>query len=129
MNQIIIIIGLPGSGKTTLSQTYVGYRIFDDFVSKFADGVTVYKAIKKGNIILNDPRMCKYDIFCKFVKRLEGRGTIKLILFENNAEQCIINAASYGKASAEFIRNMSRTYNLDNYKDYDCEIIKVFNNS
>src|SRR5205085_12093856 len=96
-HQVLIIIGLPGCGKTTYSQHLNDYIIFDDFINKFYDGFAI-KAIQLGkSICLIDPRLCINNIFCKYIREIEKyieRENIKLVLFENNPDQCLRNIKS-----------------------------------
>ena len=49
---IIIIIGLPCSGKTVLSNEYLnkGYKLFDDFLDNYFDN-TLLNCVKNNKLI------------------------------------------------------------------------------
>ena len=67
---VIIIIGLPCSGKTELSKTFIGYHIFDDFISTFYNDKVISYIMKNRKICLNDPRLCIYDTFIKYMNKI-----------------------------------------------------------
>ena len=127
---MLIIIGLAGSGKTTYFQQNLSnkYELFDDFISNFFDGEIIEKINEE--ICLIDPRLCDFELFKEIMMEIEkyiNRDKIKLILFENNPEGCIENSRMRQKKNVEkMIEIYSRKYDLDNYRDYDCEIIKVY---
>ncbi len=127
---MLIIIGLAGSGKTTyfnknLSNTY---ELYDDFISNFFNGEIIEKINEE--ICLIDPRLCDFELFKKIMIEIEkyiDKSQIKLILFENNPEKCLINAQKRkGKNVAKMIEIYSKKYDLNNYKEYNHEIIKVY---
>lgn len=127
---ILIIIGLAGSGKTTYFNQYLSkdYKVFDDFISNFFDGEVMGKINEE--ICLIDPRLCDYEMFKKIMIEIEkfiDKSKIKLLLFENNPEKCLINALTRKKKNvAKMIEIYSKKYDLKNYMDYDYEIIKVY---
>lgn len=127
---MLIIIGLAGSGKTTYFQQNLSnkYELFDDFVSNFFNGEIIEKLNEE--ICLIDPRLCDYELFKNIMNEIEkfiDRSKIKLILFENNHEQCLINSRTRHKKNVEkMIEIYSKKYDLDNYQDYDYEILKVY---
>lgn len=122
---LIIIIGLPGSGKTTLaSSKYKDYKLFDDFIFNFYNG-EVISAIQSGdNVCLTDPRLCLPDIFNRYIETLQqyiNKQNIKLIVFKNNPEQCKLNKP----CRTPTINKYTKFYNIDTYKDFDVEEINV----
>ena len=127
---MLIIIGLAGSGKTTYFQQNLSnkYELFDDFVSNFFDGEIIEKINEE--ICLIDPRLCNFELFKEIMMEIEkyiNRDKIKLILFENNPEGCLENSRMRQKKNVEkMIEIYSRKYDLDNYRDYDYEILKVY---
>jgi len=133
MVQLILIVGLPGSGKTTLSNELKekGYEIYDDFITHFYDGhaLTAIKNNKK--VCLNDPRLCSYEIFQRqmdIILKFISKDKIKLVLFENNSEKCIINATGRKddrKGIRETIEYYSKLYDLNKYIEYDHVVLNV----
>lgn len=127
---MLIIIGLAGSGKTTYFRQNLSnkYELFDDFISNFFDGEVIEKINEE--ICLIDPRLCDFELFKEIMMEIEkyiDRNKIKLMLFENNPERCLENSRMRQKKNVEkMIEIYSKKYDLENYKDYDCEILKVY---
>jgi len=132
--KLIIIIGLPASGKTTYyNENFKDiYLFFDDFVSNMVSGELI-KSLKKTNqdICIADPRLCNYSIFTKVMKIIEeiiDKSDISLILFENNKDKCIINAKKRKNKNVEkTIEYLSNIYNYENYNNYNYEIKEIKN--
>ena len=130
---LIIIIGLAGSGKTSYFKSNKDlrdkYEFHDDFIRNFFDGEVMEKIKEGKDICLADPRLCNPRIFNDFIKeilKVLNKTEIKLLLFENNPERCLINANKrIGKNVTKMIETYSKNYNLDNYLEFDCEILKV----
>jgi adenylate kinase family enzyme len=130
--KLLIIIGLPGSGKTTYFNENLKdkYEFYDDFISNIIDGKLIREIKKKEkDICVADPRLCNYQTFLRTISifnQFIDKSDISLILFENNKDKCIINAEKRGtrlvKKTIEF---NSMIYNLSNYNDYNHEIIKI----
>ena len=133
--QLIIVIGLPGSGKTTMCQklqTLNGYIIFDDFINNFYDG-ELLDTIQSGNkVCINDPRLCQHIIFEKYIsifKKYVNHDNIYLILFENNPNQCIKNVLQRNNNKVGIIntiKNNSKMYSTDNYTKWNHQIISPY---
>jgi len=127
---LIIIIGLAGSGKTTYYHEKIDkrYKLYDDFISNFFDGEIIEKINE--DLCLIDPRLCNYELFKKIMIEIEkfiDKSQIKLLLFENNDERCLINAEKRGdKKVSKMIEIYSKKYDLKNYQGYDYEILKVY---
>lgn len=126
--KVIIIIGLPGSGKTTISNKFTDYLIFDDFLNKFYDGKVLEAMQLNKKICLIDPRLCIYEIFNKYmdiIKTNINKNDIHLILFRNEPEKCIANVTIRNddrNGIIETINKYSVKYSLDNYADYSSHI-------
>jgi len=131
--KLIIIIGLPGSGKTTYFHEKLkplGFQFFDDFVSSMCNG-TMIRAIKDGttDICIADPHLCNYETFLKVMNSIEvyiDKSNISIILFENDKDKCLLNASKrFNKSVSRTIEFNSRIYDLNNYNGYDCKIEKI----
>ncbi len=131
--KLIIIIGLPGSGKTTYFHEKLkplGFLFFDDFVSSMCNGKMI-RAIKDGtnDVCIADPRLCNFEIFRRVMKVIEdyiNKSAIKLILFENDKNKCLLNACKRATKNVDkAIEFNSKIYNPDYYKDYDCTIEEI----
>jgi hypothetical protein len=127
---MLIIIGLAGSGKTSYFHKNLSnkYELFDDFISNFFNGEIIEKINEE--LCLIDPRLCDYNLFKKIMIEIEkfiNKSQIKLILFENNPEKCLINSQKRNKKNvSKMIEIYSKKYDLNNYLDYNHEIIKVY---
>lgn len=133
-HKIVIIIGLPGSGKTTYANTLTNYLIFDDFIRDFYNG-EIIKFIKMGKYVcLNDPRLCIMNVFNRYIKEILTFVSIKdihLILFENNPDIClknIDNRIDNRKGIKQSINQYSLYYDLNNYQKYSHTIKAVYSN-
>ena len=122
---LTIVIGLPGSGKTFFSNT-LGIKVFDDFIFNFYSGELLNDIENNIDVCINDPRLCNYTIFQRYMKIFEKRidkNNIQLYLFENDPDKCKQNA---NKNVNDFIDNYTKIYNLDNYKSYNTTILTSF---
>lgn len=128
--QILLVIGLPLSGKSTLiSQLDLSeFIIFDDFVSYYFE-CKISKSIQLGQkVCLIDPRLCLFNIFSQYITEFQSfqidgspisLNQIKLILFENNPNQCLSNIS----LRCDRIKNIEKTI-IEYSKRYDLKIIK-----
>jgi GTPase SAR1 family protein len=127
---IIILIGLPCSGKTTFLKSLKTYEIYDDFISTIYDG-ELFEAIEDPNkkICIADPRLCRYETFERYIKIFEGKHNILLILFENNAVKCLKNLESRTTAKnvTTEIEFFSKIYNIYKYKKYPHIVLSIKN--
>lgn len=130
---LIIIIGLAGSGKTSYynsnEELKDNYELYDDFLRNFFDGEVIEKISEDRNICLADPRLCNPKIFNDFIEtilKVLDKSKIKILLFENNPERCLINANKrIDKNVNKMIEIYSKIYDLNNYLEFNYEIIKV----
>jgi hypothetical protein len=121
-----IVIGLPCSGKTYLSRQ-LGAKTYDDFIFNFYSGELI-RDLKSGiDVCINDPRLCNYEIFKRYMDIFENfctKTAIILYLFENNPEQCKKNMNE--KNVSKFIEFYTKLYDLKNYHSYKHIIVPVF---
>jgi len=110
--EIVILVGLPASGKTTYSLSkYPNYFQGDDFLNNLDSSKeqSVYQSHlyenfiealnKKQNIVLNDIIFCNSEYLLKTIKETEkicdDRNIdykLNIFYFENNPSQCKKNA-------------------------------------
>ena len=134
--RVIILIGLPGSGKSTYIENNIDidkYLIFDDFLDQFFNDQIVEKLINGENVCLSDPRLCSFNTYLRVVRKLEkfiSKDQIYLLLFENDKDKCLRNNSlrnnSLRKRIEIDINNFSLVYNLSNYSKYQNTIVKCY---
>lgn len=122
---LIILIGLPASGKTTYYNEIIDntYKFYDDFITDIYDG-NLLKDIKNNlKLCISDPRLCNFDTFKQIMKEIEKyitKDKIKIILFPNNKLSCLINASKRNKKNVNnMIEIYSSLYKIENYLDYN----------
>jgi tRNA uridine 5-carbamoylmethylation protein Kti12 len=152
--EIILIIGLPGSGKSTLIKNdYANetkFKVFDDFKScavldcdNFAYSryyPHLVKEIKEGskNIVISDISFCEdkkfeeaYKILDWWITEFSFDYKIKLVIFKNEPAKCIKNIdRSNGRNKQKRIEMVKKfSPNFDPYRmkktNDDC-IIDVY---
>ena len=123
--KITIIVGLPGSGKTTFAKTLVKENVvlFDDpgALQKTFDEMMLYINQNKGDAIVTDI-YCFNETTRKGVEEyLYSNGVSKIdwIFFENDPESCIKNIKTRNEISGfekyvseNRIKLMSREYTI-----------------
>lgn len=131
-SKVIIIIGLPGSGKSTFALNMTSHIIFDDFITTYYNGKVSHALSSDDKICLIDPRLCIPSIWTRYITKIEkyvDRSNIHLILFENNMEACLNNI----KKRNDRIYNMENTikeyhkcYDIDNYKEWQYSLMPIW---
>ena len=139
MINIILIVGLPGSGKSELSKMINRdndnkYHIIDD--PKNFD--TDIKPYLDRNLIITDPALCfeqNRESAIKYITSLVSDVKIDWIFFENDPESCLLNSKNRNiklvregkpqrKVSA-FIKNLNRFYTIPKGSN----VISVYKNN
>jgi hypothetical protein len=126
MCQLLIVIGLPGSGKSTYCSYFKDRLIIDDFLNTMFNGDLI-KYLKEGKkIIINDPRLCIKKTFLRTMTQLErllDRKDICLFLMLVGIDQCRLNIMRRHEDGD--IRNVEKNleymytqYDLNNYNGY-----------
>lgn len=121
--KVIHIVGLPGSGKTTLGNTLAKSPkslFLDDFLFDVSGSVKAFKDSECQTLILTDPRLCyhsKEEIASRTIKcfGLDGDENFVFHYFQNDPEACMINAQREPKPNGgteNFIRMVSRRYTV-----------------
>ncbi len=138
MQKIIIIIGLPGSGKSTyisLNEEFKGAIVCDDYHKssykrsrEFIDSI-YFEDLKKGliagkDVVISDIAFCKPDRLDKITQNiqsllseLEIKATLECRYFENNPKACIDNIFRRNRTDRvqqeiDFINKTSSDYNV-----------------
>lgn len=127
-NNLIIVVGLPASGKTTYCiNNFPDYKMYDDFIKNFYNNNLIDKLKNNINkkIIINDPRLCDPRIFIKYIKiflNYVSLSKIKFIFFENAPEKCITNSKKRNEKKdtnlMNTILNYSNIYRIDEIKNF-----------
>lgn len=134
--RLIVIIGLPGSGKSTFAKEFAenGYEIYDDFIWEFLNR-KLLRAINSGaKVCINDPRLCDFKQFKRYMEditkyiKLEE---IVLILFKNDLSKSIENLNERYETKSKTIRDkvifslnqLSKTYDIENYMNIGYDVM------
>lgn len=88
MYNIIVIIGLPGSGKTEYSKNFSDYELFDDMGTNI-EKLDHYKQFQ--NIVITCPFLCNFpkNFIEQKIKEFFGNCHITFYAFENDLNQCL----------------------------------------
>lgn len=109
-SDIILIVGLPGSGKTSLAVQLGPDILIDD--PKTIDEVMDHQNFNL--MVITDPVFCMPRVLQAAIARLRQEypySTISCIYFENNSEQCKKNASTRAdKNVTKYIEMLSEEY-------------------
>jgi len=155
-NELILVVGLPGSGKTHLLKHEFSdstkYIIFDDvkanavlncsdftYSQHYPDIINEMKSSTK-HIVISDIDFCNYekykrirDILNWWINEMKYRYSIKLIVFENAPDKCINNVEKQiGKDEKSrtnrkaMINRYSQIYDPIKYVENPNEILSIY---
>lgn len=117
--EIILIIGLPGSGKTEYART-LNIPVIDDPEVNYPTQREMLIRVKELlsdnlKICITTPSLCNTYIRKGAEKLLtkKTKAKISFIFFANDPEQCRINVAARndGRKVEEYISRLTETYN------------------
>lgn len=120
MREVHLIIGLPGSGKTTFAKNLLenlGGVLFDD-VNNIEDREQIFAETTANTIIMTDPHLCAANPTSIMDKLMEWFGDdlcLTTYLFKPNVEQSLenIKARNDGRIISKYtIEKMNEGYNL-----------------
>ena len=112
MTKVLIIVGLPGSGKTTFGKKQKDAFFIDDIKDKNE----IEKAINNKHqfVVISDPYLIFEKNRISAKKHLLGLGIkeIEWIFFENNKEKCLKNVKKRNdnRKVESFINLFSKNY-------------------
>lgn len=134
MTKVIMLVGLPGSGKTTYAQTHLNSAVLFDDPSASPKGIeALRKHIQEigGDIVVTDVYSVKREVRALADEKLRGWGVqhIEWIFFENDPEACIANVKRRNAEEPRFrlipdgyVREASRQYEIPE----SCVVIPVY---
>jgi len=109
MKIIYLIIGLPGSGKTTIMNKFKRTHLIDDMTS-----ISQLPTNATKRIAISDPYFCRKPVFdsaISILKKQYPEHIIKLIEFENDKYKAIQNADKRkDKKVKKLIEQLSKDY-------------------
>jgi adenylate kinase family enzyme len=118
--RVVLVIGLPASGKTTWAHTQVARlralgvdaRLLDD--PRSAEELAASLDQECHLLFITDPHLCMQGVGSAAARRLEAQGhEVTLVFFANDPERCLVNAARRpDKSVARFIVQLAESYQL-----------------
>lgn len=124
--KIILILGLPGSGKTTYSNFLKDKMphslLLDDYSVKFPNGIEIPS--DKKTLIVTDPMFLTFSyetITTYFIKRYpEYRISFEWVIFSLDVVSCLknVNARNDGRIISHYFMNSLYKKSKDHINDY-----------
>lgn len=126
----IVIVGLPGSGKTSLMEKFPNHKPYDDFIYSLCDGNLLHDLRMNIPVVVSDPRLCSIDNFENYIVKNFNTSNTSLILFKNDPTRCKINTL-FRNPSKDFtstINQYASAYVPSHYANYgyDFDIVDVY---
>ena len=122
--KLVVVIGLPGCGKSTFLQNYDSrYRKHDDFIGTFYDNRMMHD-LHSHRIIISDPRLCDWNIFIKYwslLKSLIQNLPVHWVIFDNNLPNVLRLVANTERDNTQEIINYAAKYDPHNYHQWKRE--------
>jgi len=122
--QVILYVGLPGSGKTTFLLSKKDGYFIDDFCVN-SNKIEDFKLTKYNKLYIADPMLCsvKKEIVENKIKELLKSDNIQFewFFYENDVDACINNVKSRSdgrQVSENFIMRLSMQYEENHNKNF-----------
>ena len=123
---LYLIVGIPGSGKTTLSNALLKIEpsgvVHDDFIPHIYSGKLVADLRNGSDVFASDPRLCKIERCentIKTIKQFVKNAEITLVLFPNDPTRSL-NQTKNRQNAIEFY---SKIYNPYEYKKFGYRVV------
>jgi predicted kinase len=127
MKKIVLLVGLPGCGKTTLGKSLESKEcIFIDDISIY--GLSILKSIINNydKIVIADVFLCRKEERLKCIQFFSNYNCeLEWIFFENDPKKCYKNVdkRADGRAVKGLIKHLSEQYTIP----HDSKIIEIIN--